>query len=149
VRVDPRTNRAVVEGPGGYETQLWDGVHRLSDGTELIVRDGRVVPNRQILDQGGAAPEPPLPQETPQAVPPRSPAAAGRDFCSDLVRQSCGSDNACSDATKCSAAHQLQRMAAEERARGADPAAPVEADLKCREALRNDFFAPCEAGAKP
>jgi hypothetical protein len=37
VTVDPQTNRATVRRDG-VETQLWDGVHRLEDGSTLTIR---------------------------------------------------------------------------------------------------------------
>jgi hypothetical protein len=153
VRVDPRTNRAVVEGPRGYETQLWDGVHRLRDGTELTVRNGRVVPNREMMDRRGITPEP-IPGgggvaagAAAGSAPPPAPATS--DPCALLVRQACGPDGACADTTKCSAARQLVDMAAEERARGGGLQGLTGTELKCRDALTDSFFAPCapDAGA--
>lgn len=167
VRVDPRTNRPVVEGPG-YRSQLWDGVHRLRDGTEIRVRDGRVVPTTDMLerrsavpvetpqadpsraDAPAAQPSNPAAQPSPQAAQPAAPPprqGAGGRPCQALVDQACGRDNACAQATKCSAAHQLVEMTAEQRAQQADPNAMTGTDLKCREALRDTFFAPCEQRA--
>ena len=80
VRVDPSTNRAVVNWRGA-ETQLWDGIHRLEDGSTLIVRDGRVVPNENILQARRA----PGPETTPsdwEGVP-----IAGYSPCEQLVRK--------------------------------------------------------------
>jgi len=158
VLVDPRTNRAVVRRPDGYETQLWDGVHRLSDGTELTVRDGRVVPNQEMMRRRDFTPEPALtgepvpnpgiegPTTSPDLKPPQS-AVLDSSHCAVLVRQACGPDDACAEETKCSAAHQLVDMAAEEKARSADPQALTGTELKCREALTDSFFAPCEGAA--
>jgi hypothetical protein len=157
VRVDPRTNRPVVEGPG-YRSQLWDGVHRLRDGTEIRVRDGRVVPTTDMLERRGAVPTEspreeqsgadtrpaqPSPQAAQPTARPSQQDVGSRRPCQALVDQACGRDNACAEATKCSAAHQLVEMTAEQRAQQADPAALTDTDLKCREALRDAFFAPC------
>jgi hypothetical protein len=158
VLVDPRTNRAVVRRPDGYETQLWDGVHRLSDGSELTVRDGRVVPSQEMMRRRDFTPEPALtgepvpnpgvvgPASTPTLKPPQS-AVLDSSPCAVLVRQACGRDDACAEETKCSAARQLVDMAAEEKARSADPQALTGTELKCREALTDSFFAPCEGAA--
>jgi hypothetical protein len=160
VLVDPQTNRATVRGPDGYETQLWDGVHRLNDGTELTVRDGRVVPNEEMMRRRDFTPEPALtdepvpnpgvvgPASTPEFKPPQS-AVLDSSPCAVLVRQACGRNDACAGETKCSAARQLVDMAAEEKARGADPRALTGTELKCREALTDSFFAPCEAADSP
>lgn len=150
VWVDPRTNRPMTNGPG-YQTQLWDGVHRLNDGTDLHVRNGRVVPNAEMLKRRQATPTPsPEPEargstETDIAPPgaTASPKTSGGRPCQVLVDQACGPDNACADTTKCSAARQLVDMAAEQRARQADPKTLNGTEIKCREALRDSFFAPC------
>ena len=158
VLVDPQTNRATVRGPNGYETQLWDGVHRLSDGTELTVREGRIVPNQDMMRRRDFTPEPGLtgepvpnpgvvgPSTTPDFKPPQS-AVLDSSPCALLVRQACGRDDACAEETKCSAARQLVDMAAEEKARSADPQALTSTELKCREALTDSFFAPCKGAA--
>ncbi len=153
VWVDPRTNRAITRG-FGYQTQLWDGVYRLNDGNELHVRNGQVVPTTEMLEHRNATPE----IRAPEALVPGGEAAAQRGAtasaqrsgsrpCQALVDQACGRDNACAETTKCSAARQLLDMAAEERAQQANPKALTDTGLKCREALRDSFFAPCQASA--
>ncbi|WP_462323197.1 hypothetical protein [Halochromatium sp.] len=156
VWVDPRTNRPVTRGPG-YQTQLWDGVYRLDDGTELHVRGGRVVPTSEMLKRRQATPMPPPPEAGADAQAPNAgeiaqpsaarSAAAGNRPCQVLAEQACGRDNACAEATKCSAAHQLVEMAAEQRSQQANPEAITGTGLKCREALSDSFFAPCQAAA--
>jgi hypothetical protein len=48
VEVDTTTRKAWrVEG--GERTPLWDGVHRMEDGSVVIVRDGTVVPNETMI----------------------------------------------------------------------------------------------------
>ncbi|MEA3640575.1 MAG: hypothetical protein VBE63_11605 [Lamprobacter sp.] len=143
VWVDPRTNRPMTQGPG-YRTQLWDGVYRLNDGTELHVRDGRVVPTTEMLERRQATPMPPPAEEQGAAT---FPEGGDSRHCQVLVEQACGRDNACADATKCSAARQLVDMAAEQRAQQVNPDAITGTGLKCREALRDSFFAPCHQGA--
>ena len=151
VWVDPRTNRPVTRGPG-YQTQLWDGIYRLDDGTELQVRNGRVVPTAEMLKRRQATPMPPPPEaeaadsdDILKSAAAPAPESSDDRPCQVLVDQACGRDNACGDATKCSAAHQLVDMAAEQRAQQANPAAITGTGLKCREALRDSFFAPCQA----
>ncbi|WP_373509204.1 hypothetical protein, partial [Thiocapsa sp.] len=48
VEVDPRTNRPVLT-QDGRQTQLWDGVHRLEDGSVIRIEGGRVVPTTDML----------------------------------------------------------------------------------------------------
>jgi len=156
VIVDPRTNRAVVEGWDGHQSQLWDGVHQLEDGSELTVRDGRVVPNQEMMRRRDFTPEPALTREpvpnpdvvqpnvTPESKPPQS-AVLRDDPCAVLVRQACGSNDACAEETKCSAARQLVGMAAEERALDGAGSGITGTELNCREALTDSFFAPCDA----
>ena len=43
VTVDPDTQRATITRDG-VTSQLWNGVHRLQDGSVLIVNHGEVVP---------------------------------------------------------------------------------------------------------
>ncbi len=154
VWVDPRTNRPMTQGPG-YQTQLWDGIYRLNDSTELHVREGRVVPTTEMLERRQATPMPPPPDEQApregDIAQPGQPGetALGGDSrpCQVLVKQACGRDNACADTTKCSAAHQLVDMAAEQRAQQARPNALTGTGRKCRDALGDSFFAPCQASA--
>ncbi|WP_201245906.1 hypothetical protein [Halochromatium salexigens] len=159
VWVDPRTNRPMTRG-AGYQTQLWDGVHRLSDGTELHVRNGRVVPTTEMLERRHATPTPPTPEaqadesrlpggrsKTGQPAATASAQRSGGHPCQALIDQTCGRDNACAETTKCSAARQLLDMAAEERARHANPQVLTDTGLKCREALHDSFFTPCQTNA--
>jgi hypothetical protein len=74
VRIDPRSNRPTVQ-IDGEQVQLWDGIHRLSDGGELTVIEGRVVPDRAMARERGMLPPP------PSRPPARGPAArAGREL---------------------------------------------------------------------
>jgi hypothetical protein len=62
--MDPDTRRALRE-EGGSTRPLWDGVHRLEDGSTVIVRDGVAVPTRDMVDAwSGAGPPEPLYEET-------------------------------------------------------------------------------------
>ena len=49
VEVDASTHRA-WRLEDGRRTPLWDGVHRLEDGSVVIVRDGVAVPNPDMLE---------------------------------------------------------------------------------------------------
>jgi hypothetical protein len=67
VRVDPRNQRVEHFTPRGA-TQLWDGTHRLQDGSVIIVKDG-------VIQSGGGKEGAP-PEAQPE--PPDQKAAAGR-----------------------------------------------------------------------
>ena len=69
VQMDPQTRRPVVTTPQGVTTQLWDGVHRMQDGSTVTVRSGVAVPS----PQGGATPAPVLPGWQAPRVSPRFP----------------------------------------------------------------------------
>jgi hypothetical protein len=136
----------------GVQTQLWDGVHRLDDGSVVTVRDGRVVPTQQMIDTPRAAPEAEeaAPEPTTDAEPPllARPAAprgelGGATACEVLVLQMCGADRRCSRSPACLAARQLGDLEREERIRGADPDAMRAIAAQCEEAAASDFFEPC------
>jgi hypothetical protein len=140
VRVDPQTNRPVLIEKG-IETQLWDGVHRLEDGSELTVRAGRVIPNEEILRSR----EPTA--EAPEAGGPQAGAPLeGPSPCERLVRRVCGEQGQCRDARGCDPARQLLDMERQEQAAAGEPRRETFTSGKCREALGDlDFFAPCSA----
>lgn len=147
VRIDPFTNRPTVK-VNGEEVQLWDGIHRLEGGAELTVIDGRVVPSKSMARERGIAPGP---ASAPTAGQPAKPERAAVDLapCRQLVEQSCGIDEDCFGQEKCSAARQLADMAQEQF--NIAPGGPAARDMvaKCREALVDDFFAPCHADPRP
>ncbi|MBK1719663.1 hypothetical protein CKO27_18800 [Thiocystis violacea] len=114
LEVDPSTHKA-WRLDGGQRAPLWDGVHRLDDGSVLIIRDGIAVPNAGMLETWD--------QPTPQQVSPAVP-----EDCRALIRRVCGENERCGATEPCRLARELSDMAKE---------AP------CREALGNGFFVPC------
>lgn len=131
IRVDPTTNRALVVTPRGARTQLWDGVHRLHDGSEITVRSGVVVPKKEIIELRKAVPRP----ETKQQE-------AGGFVCEQLVKNVCGPNDECRTAAGCEQAYQLLQFEKEER-KDAIPGFE-QAPTQCREALGMiEFFQPC------
>jgi hypothetical protein len=48
LRVDPGTHRA-MQVDGDSARPLWDGVHRLEDGSVVIIRGGTAVPTEEML----------------------------------------------------------------------------------------------------
>jgi hypothetical protein len=133
VEVDPETNRPTVRVEG-QETQLWDGVHRLENGRELRVEDGRVVPSQAIIES-----------RQPTTPPPAGPTSAiGPTPCERLVERVCGAGGACAESRACPPARQLLGMERDEQAAaGGAAGARTFTSGKCREALADEFFTPC------
>lgn len=138
LEVDTTTNKPRLHSPEGADVPLWDGVHQLRDGTTVIVRDGVMVPNEQVL-------------ELRDQYPPKQGFVGEAGLvCQQLVRKVCGFDDECSDALGCTHARQLQQFADEElqeRERPGFSARFIETPSLCREALQNEaYFKPCNKG---
>lgn len=139
IHVDPRTNRVTVQTRGG-ERQLWDGVHRLEDGSTITVRSGVVVPTRPYESFKEAQRHPAGPM-----------ADAGPAACLRLIRRTCGLHDECADSPACGPARQLLEIYREERggvsAERAYGEGYLPAQVQCRQALDDlEFFAPCDRG---
>ncbi len=142
VRVERDTQKAKVFRDQG-SAALWDGVHRLEDGSVIIVRDGVVV-------SGGKRPLRPETVEPPeqsegedQALPfgPEDPA------CVNLVIKVCGFDGQCNAAEACSPARQLLKLEKEEAMQHSNKGYN-ETARHCLEALEDEsFFKPCAGSA--
>lgn len=205
IRVDPDTHRA-WRVQGEQAVPMWDGVHRLEDGSVVIIREGTAVPSEAMLDAwqrdgpeqedrgadpcrqledrvcgrhldcretaaclqarslanrareaarrlpyGAGAPEAELTACREALADPAFPAchvgSPGDSIpspCNTLVERVCGADGRCATAPACPPARQLLEQDREERATAADPGALTPSGAQCREALGNDFFAPCE-----
>lgn len=107
VTVDPATNRATVTRDGAT-TPMWDGAHRMQDGSVLIINRGIAVPNEATL-----APARP---ELPEAEKWEGAPIAGYSPCEKLVRRVCGVKNRCGKVEGCTLARQLLDMEQDERA---------------------------------
>ncbi len=108
VRVDPDTNRATITR-GGVTTPLWDGTHRMEDGSILIINRGIAVPDEKIIES--REPAPPHEPEMWVGAP-----IAGYSPCEQLARRVCGGKNQCIDTEGCGLARQLLDMEQGERA---------------------------------
>ncbi len=131
VRIDPNTDKATVYTENGA-TQLWDGTHRLQDGSVIIVQDG-------VVTSGGGNLQTVLPPVATGPVEPKTSSA-----CVELVIKVCGFNGECSEDQACSPARQLMQLEKEEawqtRSEG-----PNKTSIQCREALQNDaYFSRCE-----
>lgn len=131
LRVDPRTRRA-IQVEGEQTRPLWDGVHRLEDGSVVIIRGGTAVPTQEMLRAWeGGAPAVEAPADRP---------------CEQLERRVCGHDNACRTSAACLSARSLLNSEREAQRRapfgaGARPA--TEYSSRCQAALGDSEFPPC------
>jgi hypothetical protein len=136
IQVDPNTNRTTITTPEGVSTQIWDGVHRLEDGSTITTNRGVVVPNTRILESR----QWPKPRrELVSTEPSRE--------CLMLQTAVCGSGDTCADTEACRFARQLVTFDVEE---SLDiNAGVVVADKvvpgQCREAFNDrKQFPPCK-----
>lgn len=136
LRVDPGSHRA-MQVDGDSARPLWDGVHRLEDGSVVIIRGGTAVPTEEMLRtwEGGVAPVDEL---------------EGRP-CEQLERRVCGHDNRCRATAACLSARSLLNSEREAQRRapfgaGARPA--TEFTSQCTAALKDPEFPPCASASK-
>lgn len=140
LRVDPSTRRA-MRMEGEQARPLWDGVHRLEDGSVVIIRGGTAIPTEDMLRtwQGGIAAVDEL---------------EGRP-CEQLEQRVCGHDNACRATAACLSARSLLNSEREAQRRapfgaGARPATAFAS--QCEAALKDPELPPCasaSAGPSP
>ncbi len=129
LRVDPQTHRAVRD-QGGAQRPMWDGTHRLDDGSVVIIRDGTAVPTRQML-------------ETWQGGPEAKDAQQGAD-CDRLVQRVCGPQDACGTAAACTSARRLR----DEAIPGGPAGAAAVGEQACAKALSDPAFPVCPQVAR-
>lgn len=135
VQIDPLTNKATRFGEKGA-SQLWDGTHRLNDGSVIIVRDGIVISGGSKTGTEPAAGE-------IKIVPSRQISS-----CTSLVIKVCGFSGACNDHPACSPARQLMKLEQDE-ARQSSRSGLNQTTAQCKEALSNEkFFSACETAVK-
>lgn len=133
IQVDPRTNRATAITEKGVKVPLWDGVHRLQDGSAIITHSGVVVPNVEIMKEAETL-----------AGRESSPQGAGVSPCVVLERKVCGLHDECEQARACRLGRQLlefeQDGSPDEVLARNDPSRQ-----KCFDALQDEvLFKPCE-----
>jgi hypothetical protein len=139
VRVDPDSNRATITRDG-VTTPLWDGVHRLKDGSVITVHSGQIVPNEDVLRERKQPLQPPADEAEGWVGTP----IAGYSPCERLVRRVCGVDQHCGQETACKAAQQLLDMERDERARSPHPDSMTYTSGQCQQALADkEFFREC------
>jgi hypothetical protein len=134
VTVNPYTNRATVTR-GGVTTQLWDGAHRLQDGSILITNRGVAIPNESILESRQL----PLPEvEEWEDV-----RIVGYSPCEQLVRRVCGDKDQCTDAEACNPSRQLLDMETGERNASKNRGLMTYTSGQCLKAMKERYFFAC------
>ncbi len=135
IRIDPYTNKATRFSDQGA-VQLWDGAHRMQDGSTVIVKDGIVTSG---LDSAPSS---------QSSVKPEEGFFKPTSACIDLVIKVCGFNGECGNAQACSPAHQMMKLEADEAWQSRNEGAN-QTTIECRKALLNEeFFSPC-AHRKP
>lgn len=135
LRVDPNTHRA-TRVDGSYTGPMWDGVHRLDDGSVVIIRDGTAVPTEQMLNTWES---PVQPEDRLEGRP-----------CEQLERLVCGDDNACRSTAACFEVRRMLNAERESRRRlppgsssDPEPGKTLTETAACEQALQDQRFAPC------
>jgi len=135
VTVDPETNRATVTR-GGVTTPMWDGSHRMQDGSQLIIRHGVATPNAAIVESRR---QPQQEAEDWEDAP-----IVGYSPCEQLVRMVCGRQDQCLRAEACGPARQLLDMEREERAASNNRNLMTFTSGQCLKVQDDrEFFVPC------
>jgi hypothetical protein len=130
IAIDSDTNK-VTRTANGVSSPLWDGVHTLSNGTVITVREGIVVKDVAILEA------------QQKRVQERLNAA-----CQRLVQKVCGKNNECGDDPACDPARQLMVLEQEELNEHA-AGTVLESSSFCLEGLYNgDFFQACDKSSE-
>jgi len=139
VTVDPDTRRATVTRDG-VTSSLWNGVHRLQDGSVLIVNDGEVVP-------GEHASSPPRQLPPPDTADWEDVKIVGYSPCEQLARQVCGRQNECAAVDACKMSQQLLAMEQDERTGADDGSRMTYTSGQCLKATKDvEYFAVCRTG---
>ena len=140
VTVDPDTRRATITRDG-VSSPLWDGVHRLQDGSAMIINNGEVVTG--------------LSADAPHQLPPPEPAdwegmpIVGYSPCEQLTHRVCGLKNECASAEACNPAQQLLIMERGERSKAKDGSRMTFTSGQCVKALHDEsYFARCRPTVK-
>lgn len=129
-------NRATVR-QGGVDRPLWDGTHRLEDGSTLIIRQGIAVPNPAILESRRQL-QLPKPEDWDGMR------IVGTSPCERLERKVCGAENECLATEACPASRQLVDREWEERRASHNTGYMTPTSGQCQQALEDqEFFVKC------
>ena len=136
IYVDPTTNRPIVELEDGGKRPLWDGVHRLSDGSIITIRSGVMVPNEEVSTLRRAEPIKPKDAPDDEEITTVGSSAGAAESCDQLVLKTCGLHQACKAREPCKLSRQLRAM--QFQAIGPNENNSGWTEQRCSEALSND-----------
>ena len=137
VTVDPDTRRATITRDG-VTSPLWNGVHRLQDGSAMIVNNGEVVT--------GVSRDAPRQLPPPQEADWQGMPIAGYSPCEQLTHRVCGLNNECASSETCNLAQQLLNMERDERSNAKDGSRMTFTSGQCVNAMHDeDYFSRCNS----
>ncbi len=134
VTVDPRTNQATLLRDG-VSTPLWDGVHKLSDGSTLTVHAGQAMPDDVIpkaRQQSGDRATDPARKWVGNPI-------VGLSPCEQLKRRVCGVNGLCKQTASCDMAQQLLSDESKERSASSSSDVMTFSSGHCQLALQDDL----------
>ncbi|MCP4042181.1 MAG: hypothetical protein GY731_09540 [Gammaproteobacteria bacterium] len=134
VQVDTQSNKATVSR-GGVQAPLWNGVHRLENGSTVTIREGVMVPNTEVVEA----------KRSPWHTSGQPFVVDGPSACGILQRKVCGLQGECGDSSPCAFARQLISLEEEEvkeRETGKYASAFQMTQTQCQEALIDEGFFP-------
>lgn len=138
ITVDPDTRRATVTRDG-VTSPLWNGVHRLQDGSVMIVNQGEVVTGKPAAS--------PRQLPAPEATDWEGARIVGYSPCEQLARHVCGLNNECATSKACEPSRQLLAMEREERTNAADGSRMTYTSGQCINAKNDmEYFSACRPG---
>jgi len=152
VTVEPTTKRATVQSADGSRRPLWDGVHRLSDGSTVTIRSGVAIPHSALpitpqavtapsepgVVETGSAPETTTMTSPPTPVPGTDSVTRDSDhgYCNQLVLKTCGIRSRCAESDPCQLARQLRDL--KHRPKDSPTDNTRWAEAKCHDALGDE-----------
>jgi len=137
VTVAPDTQRATVTRDG-VTSPLWNGVHRMQDGSVLIINRGTAVP--------GEPPARPRQLPPPETEDWEGMPIAGYSPCEQLARHVCGMHDECATAEACNPVRQLLAMEQQERKAAASFSRMTYTSGQCLQARKDVvYFSACRA----
>lgn len=135
-QVDSRTHKAVINQAGNI-TPLWDGVHKMADGTTVIVNDGVAIPNASMY-------------HTWSKTDNSKDNVLKQSACVQLTRRVCGAKNSCTEHKACELAHQLQSLVKDDLVDNNAETLASSVPNECQKGLANKTaFPPCAEELEP
>lgn len=134
-QVDPQTHKGTVHR-NGNATPLRDGIHKLEDGSIVIIHDGIAIPNSAMYHAWST-----MDNSQHKAIE--------INECVQLTRRVCGIKNSCAKHKSCELALQLQQLWEDDSDNSIDSISNTEQN-ECHKGLINvTTFPPCVQDIEP